>query len=198
MPRRKGSHADVLHALSADEGLAVLRALLEAHPELTDEAQGLATRRLVNVDRQQVARAVVACIDALALEDLDRRAGRHAYGYVEPVEGAYEVLEDALSPFTREIQRLLHLGLEEAARAQCEGVLLGLHEIDIEHSSHELVQYAPDFPGEAAESALWAWSAAPGGPRQIDSHLLHDSLIEWVDMVEDIQHRSARTHPAGR
>lgn len=192
MPRKKSPPKDVLAALTGDEGLAVLRALLAAHPELGEEAQALATRRLVTVDRRRVADAVVASIDALGLEDLGGRAGRQVYGYVEPGEAAWEILEEAVAPFTSEIGRLLALGLEDAARAQCEGVLIGLHEVLVDHCSNELVQYAPDFPGEAAGAALGAWMAAPGGPRRLDQDLLHEELYEWVDLVGRMERNPPR------
>lgn len=198
MPPRKKSPPDVLDVLSAYEARSVLRTLLEAHPQLIAEARAIATRRLSAVDRLAVAEDVVACIDALGVDDLAGRVGRQVYGYVEPADAAWEVLEEALAPFTREVQRLLALGLEDAARAQCEGILLGLHEIEVDHSEDELVQYAPDFPREAAGSVLQAWSAASGGPRQLDHDLLSDHLFEWVEMVERIRRRGARTGSAGR
>lgn len=193
MPRRTKSRADVLNALSADEGFAVLRALLAAHPELTEEARAMAMERLVLVERQDVAEAVVACVAALGLEQLSARAGRQLLGYVQPTEAAWAILDETIAPYTQEVERLLALGLEGAARAQCEGVLLGLHVIEVDHSSNELLQYAVDFPSEAAGSVLEVWSAALGGPRRLDKGFVHDNLFEWVEMVEHIQGRGGRT-----
>lgn len=123
-PRNPRRRADVLDALSPDEGLAVLRALLRAHPELLDEARQLATDRMVDVDRDAVAQNLVASIGLLGLEELNARTGRHRDGYTEPTEAAWEILEEAVAPFVAELERLLKLSLEEAAREQCEGVLL--------------------------------------------------------------------------
>ena len=56
-----------------------------------------------------------------AFEELNARAGRQAFGYVEPGEAAWEILEEVVEPGLDEIKRLLSIGLEDPARAQCEG-----------------------------------------------------------------------------
>lgn len=190
MAGRKKKSVDVLDALSPDEGLTVLRTLLRAHPDLVDEARRIATARLVSVDRKVVAAEVVEVIDGLEIEEVWSRSGRHAHGYVEPVEAAWEVLEEAIEPFTAEVGRLLSFGLEDAARAQCEGTLLGLHELLVDRSSHEVLQHAPDFLGEAAGSLLEVWMGATGGPRRLDQDLLHDGLYEWVEMVGRVERQA--------
>lgn len=177
---------DVIAALTGAEAREVLRALLRAHPDLGPEARAIATQRLERVDVVEVAEAVVEAVQALGFDELNGRAGRQAYGYVEPEEAAWDLLEEALAPFTDEIERLLHPGLEEAARAQVEGVLLGLRDVRNEQLG-DILEYAPDFPAEAAETALRTWMYAPGGPRRFDEDFLYEELEEWADLVARVE-----------
>ncbi len=94
-PRSKRS-IDVLSALSASEGRDLLHALLQAHPELTEEARSLARRGHQAVDRREVAARVVEAFDALTVEEFWSRSGRHAHGYVEPADAAWELLEETI------------------------------------------------------------------------------------------------------
>ena len=184
---------DVLEVLTGDEALSVLRALLVAHPALVEEAQQTALRGLRTADRREVARAVVQAVDALGLEDMAARTGREVHGYVHPVEAAWDVLEETIAPFAAEVDRRLSIGLEEPARAWLEGLLVGLHELHVDASSHELLQYAPDFPLEAACAALEQWARAGGGPPGLSEELLHEELYEWVGELQQTARRARRT-----
>jgi hypothetical protein len=49
----------------------------------------------------------------------------HAYGYVEPTEAAWELVEEAVMPFIEDIKRRVEAGQQEAALNTCVGVILG-------------------------------------------------------------------------
>lgn len=49
---------------------------------------------------------------AMDYDDLNARAGRHEWGYVEPTEAAWEILEETVEPFREDMKRHLDLGLE--------------------------------------------------------------------------------------
>ncbi len=57
-------------------------------------------------------------------DDLNARAGGHSWGYVEPTETAWELLEEAVEPVLSEMKRYLEIELEEQAREFCHGILL--------------------------------------------------------------------------
>jgi hypothetical protein len=81
-------------AVSSDgEKAAVLDELVAGDLELKDRAERAARARLAQVDTDDVTNAVVAALLALDQEDLAARAGRMRYGYVEPTEAAWSLLE---------------------------------------------------------------------------------------------------------
>lgn len=176
--RRKKPTTDILDAITPRESLDLLRALLKAHPALEDDARRLLIARISTVDRTAVAQQVVAAIDRLSFRDLSTRGSYQAY--VEPQEGAGELLSETVRPFVAEMERLVSIGLEPAARSQCEGVVLGLYTLDTRSRDHDLLGLAEDFASEAAVDALARWLRAPGGPRRFDEALLQGELSKWA------------------
>jgi hypothetical protein len=151
--RRKGT---VLDRLKAEEAQDALRRLLEAHPDLRIEAEEIARSLLREVDFEAVADEVEEAVGSFDIEDLNGRAGRHEWGYVEPTEAAWEILEEAVAPFVEDMNRQIELGLEPEALEICKGVVLGLYRA--EHGKKgELAEWAPDFPAEAAGNAVRTW-----------------------------------------
>lgn len=179
MARKRGKK--VLDGLTAEESQDVLRLLLGRHPELVEEAEGLAVEVASGVDREAVAGDLVMSVGLLTLAELSGRAGRQAYGYVEPSEAAWEILEEVVEVFHEDIVRLAGLGLEDGARATCEGVLLGLYRLR-EDEDHDVLGYAGDFPEEAAGWTLERWRKAKGpekGRRVLGDGFVEEVVPEW-------------------
>ena len=193
----------VLGNLKADEALDVLHHLLETHPNLKKEAESVARSLLGEVNFEEIADEVQAAVSALDFDDLNARAGHHEQGYVEPSEAAWEILEEAVEPFTADIKRRLELGLEADALEICKGTVLGLY-----RASHSgggpVTEWAPDFPAEAAGNAIDAW-LAPGpkgkadrsGPKlkerkrpAFPQKFVDKEVPEWSEMIERMVGRS--------
>jgi hypothetical protein len=151
--RRKGP---VLERLNAEEAQDVLRRLLAAHPALRAEAEAIARSRLGEATFETIADEVQEAVRTLDINDLNGRAGRHEWGYVEPTEAAWEILEEAVEPFIADISRRLGLGLKADALEICKGVVLGLYRVQ-QGKGSDLAEWAPDFPAEAACEAITAW-----------------------------------------
>lgn len=191
---RDGSGLRALEGLKADEAAAVLRRLLAAHPDLASEAEQIARSLLHEVDYESVAAEIEDEIRALNYDDLNARAGRHEWGYVEPTEAAWEVLEETVEPFREDMKRHLELGLEGEALEICKGLVLGCYRLS-EGTGGDVLGWAPDFPAEAAGHVLEVWYRGgddpkhrPPGERKRSS-LPADflSLIpKWVPLIERV------------
>lgn len=140
-------------AVSSDpEKAAVLDELVAVDHELEDRAERAARSRLAQVQTDEVADAVVAALLALDQEDLAAHAGPTRYGYVEPTEAAWSLLEAAVEPWLEDITRRASIGLTEAARRIGFGTLEALQRIG-PHTRNDdlLVSWAPDFAAETAD-----------------------------------------------
>lgn len=178
----------VLDGLTDAEAQAVLRLLLERHPALVAEAETLAAKVASGVDRDVVADSVEAEAGLLGLDDLGARSGRQAFGYVEPGEAAWELLQEVVQGPQDDIVRLATMGLEDGARATCEGVLLGLYRLD-KQAEHEVIVYAEDFPAEAFADTLERWLKADGpmkGKRALAEDFVDRQIPEWGWLVDRV------------
>jgi len=88
----------ILDRLEPEEAQAVLHRLLTAHPDLRAEAERLAGSLLGETSFEIIACAVADALRSVNLEDLDSLAGRHSWGYTEPSEAAWELLQEAVAP----------------------------------------------------------------------------------------------------
>jgi hypothetical protein len=161
---RKDTGRRTLERLKPEEAAGVLRHLLEVHPELASEAEGMARSLLHQVDYEDIAAEIEDEIRALDYEVLNARAGRHEWGYVEPSEAAWEILEETVEPLREDMKRHLELGLEAEALEICKGLVLGCYRLS-ERAGGDVLGWAPDFPGEAAGHALEVWYNGTDHPK---------------------------------
>ena len=180
--------------LKPDESAAVLRHLLDAHPGLAGEAEKIARSLLHRVSYEEVAAEIEDEIRALDYDDLNARAGRHEWGYIEPTEAAWEILEETVEPFREDMKRHLELGLEAEALEICKGLVLGCYRLS-ERAGGDVLEWAADFPAEAAGDALEAWYFGTDGPRRRKAgRKQHPPLApeflnlvpKWIPMIERI------------
>jgi hypothetical protein len=178
--------SSLLEKLDGAESASVLKALVDQHPELRSEAEALGKEVLGEVSLFSVADDVENAALQFDYDDLNSRAGSHSWGYVEPTEAAWELLEEAVEPFVSEMKRYLDLGLEEQSREVCQGILLGLYRVQ-DGQSNDVLGWAEDFPGEAAANALEVWMSASGRegalegrkPRRLSSEFVREHLPNW-------------------
>jgi hypothetical protein len=182
----------VLDRLEPKEAGAVLRRLLAAHPNLGTEAEQIAKSLLGESSLAVVADDVEDAIRSLHLDDLEGRAGRHSWGYTEPSEAAWELLEEAVNPFLEDMKRRMDLGLEAETLEVCKGILLGLYSARDEKAD-TVIGWAPDFLEETAAETARAWCTgrdSKGSARRERIRLLQEftkeSTPEWVALIERV------------
>ena len=150
MPGKKTR--DILSHLGPAEGAHVLSELLRRHTSLRKEAYDIAKDLLDNISVEAVADEVADLVTAIGLEELGSRAGKHSWGYVEPGEAAWELLEESIENLRNDMKRRFEVGMEQGAEEICQGIILGLYSVRNTNSdgAHD---WAPDFPAEAAARA---------------------------------------------
>lgn len=178
----KDGRGGVLERLSSAEAASVLNCLLQRHPKLRSEAETIAADVLSDVSLLTVADDVESAVLQFDYDDLNARAGSHSWGYVEPSEAAWEMLEEVVEPFVDDMKRYLDLGLEEQARELCQGILLGLYRVR-DGCENDVLNWSPDFPAESAGQALEVWSkaneAGGQGGRQLSGEFVAEHIPEW-------------------
>jgi hypothetical protein len=142
--------------LSADEAVGVLNDLLSNDPGLLKKAYEAAVKVAADVDSDLIMQRVFSRLNMLDLDNLNGRAGRTRYGYVEPIEAAWKLFEEALDPFVDEMRKNQERGLSDAAKAYCIGIVKGLWQYDRESSS-DFSEWVEDAPGEYVHTVIDEW-----------------------------------------
>lgn len=189
MPTNKKRHSrgGVLGQLRAAEASQVLWLLLERHPDLEPEARALAEGLISAIDVEALASDVTDAVGEVDYSRMNSRAGRQPWGYVEPTQAAWDVLGEAVLPFTDDLKRLLELGPEAAAAATCKGIVLGLYSLR-DTKSDGVLGWAPDFPLEVAAQAVsdFVSSARTESLRGDVVSDLCDEAVDWADTLERV------------
>jgi hypothetical protein len=195
MPQKKQKKSkDALDHLDWSEYGRVLCELLDRHEELRGEANEIADRLLREVSVEAVAEEVVCLVQSMDVEDLADCAGKQPWGYVNETEAARELLEESLLGLWADMKRTFEAGKKDAAERICQGILIGLMEVD-ETGSEGLLELVPGFPEHAAD---WTLSTLlelyPQKQRKAAGNRLIKGIEKkaeyWVDVVEDVVSRS--------
>jgi hypothetical protein len=181
-----------LDRLKGEEAAALLRVLLERHPNLATEIEDLAAYVIGEVSIEEIADTVEDEVRSLDLDDLNSRAGRHAYGYVEPTQAAWDLVEETVMPFLEDIKRRAEAGQQAAALNTCVGVVVGLYRL--RHSQgDDFLGWAADAPDEMAGEAVVTLRKAlrkakrgRGDLKQFTTlpAIFRETASEWVEMLE--------------
>lgn len=166
--------------LDPTEKAAVLDELLRLRPELREEAERVARDHMIDTDVERVAEAVAWELQHLSSDELVGRAGKHRWGYVEPTEAAWELLEEAVDAIDREVERMLRLDMVGPALDTALGVIAGLYRCRGCDDGDLLLSWAPDFPLEQAGSVVD--DLAKVGIQPPDEMIV-DLAQEWADRL---------------
>jgi hypothetical protein len=146
---KSGESQSVLSRLTGEESSLVLHMLLKRHELLREEAENLATEIVNTPCCADIAAAVADAVTSQDIQDLSGRAGATRWGYTEPTEAAWQLLEESLEDFLADMKRRAELGLTDAAVTMCHGIIVGLYKAKGTPSDGPL-GWAPDFPAEEA------------------------------------------------
>ena len=182
---RKRSALAVLE--SAERG-AVLDELLRSQPALRKAAERIAREQLADAEHEMVAEEVESELRSLSSDELSGRAGRQRWGYVEPTEAAWQLLEERAGSYEREIERLLALGMFGPAIETALGLIAGLYRCEGCEDGDLLLSWAPDFP---LQHAVWKVDKLAKAGVEIPPELLAGLVPEWADSFTDRKPLSA-------
>jgi len=198
----------VLDRLKPDEAEAVLHRLLAAHPRLREEARQMARDLLDEVSFEDVAAEIEWAARQLDLDALNSRAGRHRWGYKDPTDAAWELLDEVVEPFLEDMKRQAEVRSAAAALEICKGVVLGLYALRHRRDGDTVLGWAPDYAVETAMRAVemcatggggtWKLSRAGRSLAALPDAFVESCVPEWRAVIAQTVSRSRRLPPRGR
>jgi len=186
MTHQKGK--DLLSLLDFQERAEVLDQILNNHPALRDEANSIARDLLDEASVGVISEEVTGLVLSIDLESLNDRAGEHRWGYVEPSEAAWELLEESIEGIQKDMTRKMQASLSSAAEKLCQGIVIGLYNAT-KRKNDGVLDWAPDFPAEAAAQCisdlveLYPQNRRKAAAKRIVVGV-EKQTVEWLDMLQ--------------
>ncbi len=143
------------YPLSGEQALQVLQILVNRNAELAKEIAEVSALIFCDVSVEDVASSVFDALNELSAEDCWDASGRQREGgYRDEYDVADEMIEEAFSPFTRQIDMFHQTGEHVSEQIYIQGVLLGLYQYKTDSTTDFSEHYAEDYP-ESFESDIF-------------------------------------------
>lgn len=114
-----------MEQLNPEQVKEVLRILCKGEAKLASRVEVIAKALISDIHEDDIANQVYWALERIDVRDLWDRSGKTRFGYVDPVEAAYEMVQEALEPFSEKIQRLCELALYSEAKKAGLGLTKG-------------------------------------------------------------------------
>lgn len=142
--------------LDQQQAIFILQKLADEDSSIARRIQEILKQLDNHLDASTIADKIFAALDVLDVEDLWRQSGSTRYGYIEPCEKAYEMVEDAISPFIKKLNQFLSKSIWKEAKVTSLGIVQGLYEFDT-HSESEFKDWAPDVVETMVSNVVDEW-----------------------------------------
>ena len=151
--------AKVLESVTGSDALTILRHLAEQDSRIADRIAEAAKEILGEVDVEREAEEVQMDLEFLDVEEVWDRAGSTRHGYVGTDDAAWQMLEEAIEPFEKELEKYTQLSMNREATLLCMGMLKGIYHFGKE-SDTAFKEWATDGPREFFYRILVGWKAS--------------------------------------
>lgn len=145
-----------IESITPEHALSILKKLIEEDKKIAKRIQKIITQLISTVHPEEIAQEVLSELDSLDVEDLWDRSGSTRYGYIEPCEMAYEMVEKSLSPFLNQLKEYQSLSMEKESKLFFMGILRGLYLFDKE-SDTQFIEWAEDVASNIFDGLLIQW-----------------------------------------
>jgi len=171
-----------LNALSHESAIGILVELCSDN-DLYERIITMVKMILSKADADSIAADVFNCLNSIQVEDLWENSGKTRYGYSDPIEVAYEMLDDQVSVFILKMNQYRDLGMHKQEKEYCKGILTGVLMYGNE-GNNEFRDWAPDDPYTIADNIINDWKENHSADDIVEIQALYDSFFS--DETNDI------------
>lgn len=132
-----------LDEIEHDQAIIILQRIVDEHPSIISSIQRIMRQLDSQANSTHIAVEIFTTLDLIDVEDLWRNSGPTRYGYVDPGDLAFEMVEEAIEPYVHKFRNYLSNSRWEKAKIVCMAILQGLHEFETKSNS-EFKDWAPD------------------------------------------------------
>jgi len=155
-----------LSTLTDDQAQRVLNHLFKIKPDLIPVAAALAREILSGIDEDEISERVCDALSDLDVEDLWQESGKTRYGYVDPYDHSYEMMEEKIEPFLAEMERYLDRKMNDDALACCKGIIKGIC-VYMSEEAGDFADWAADSDDGLTYDVIERWKTNDNPPDTI-------------------------------
>ncbi|MGM0366255.1 MAG: hypothetical protein ACQEP5_06915 [Actinomycetota bacterium] len=136
---------------------------------------------LKEISIEGIADEVYLDLSSLEVEDVWDQSGSTRYGYIDPVDMAGEMFEEALEPYKGELEKYQRLGMRQEAKKYCLGMLKGIYRFEKECET-KFREWAEDIPEESFDRFFNTWKKScksPGDIKEVEEYI-KDIFSGWA------------------
>lgn len=158
------SDQNIFNAMEPQEALQILKILSNEDKNLAKRIEDLFVQKAHEVDVESIASDVFSDLDFLDAEDLWSRSGATRYGYVDPGEESWRMVEEVLEPHINKMKRYHSMEMFYEEMLFCMGIISGLKNFENESKS-EFKDWAADVSDGLADNILNDWKKSCKDPK---------------------------------
>ena len=144
-----------VEALSREAAIKILLELCN-DDVIAERISVMAKATLAEVDTDVIADEVFSSLNSIQVEDLWDNSGKAYGGYQEPTEVAFEMIEDEVRCYIKEMEQYRDLGMKTEEKEYCKGIITGLL-LYGQDGNNEFRDWCPDDPYTIAENVIYDW-----------------------------------------
>lgn len=152
-----------LSTLTDDQAQRVLTHLLQENQELIPAAATIAREILSGIDEDEISERVCDALSELDVQDLWQESGKTRYGYVDPYEHSYEMMEEKIEPFLDEMERSFDREMVDDALACCRGIIKGIC-VYMSEEAGDFADWAMDSDDGLTYDVIERWKTKNNNP----------------------------------
>jgi hypothetical protein len=145
----------LIESLSRSNAITILKEL-SRDEVLSEKISGRVKELLSDINANEIEEKVFATLNSIQIEELWERSGETYYGYNEPTEVAYEMVEEAIEIPLANMKKYRELGMTNIEEAYCVGIVAGLLRYSSE-GSNDFFDAVPDDPFNIASDIIYEW-----------------------------------------
>lgn len=179
--KAKTKKQSILDTITPDDAASILKTLAEEDTNIAKRIEQLAMEYLSDVNIEDIADQVYWELNSIDVEDVWDRSGSTRHGYIEPHDMAWQIFEETLEPFLKELKKYQKLSMLDEAKYYCMGILKGIYRFE-EKATSEYKDWAVDAPGEYFYMVLDDWKKDCKNLEHLNemAEFIRNNFPEWA------------------
>jgi hypothetical protein len=176
LPNRQEKLFEKISNLSRDEAILLLK-LLCKNDDVAQSIEDLSTAALKSVTSEEIAAEIFSTLNCINVFDLWGQSGETYYGYCEPDEKAYEMVQDVIAPYENKMKKYAKMNMVEEEKICCIGIIQGLLKYDSE-GNNEFYDWCTDAMTDIASDQIYEWARTKSVEEAEEIQSIYDNYFE--------------------